>query len=103
MHVAEMEDREGHIVTVYSIKVKSYLSETVTPGAAISGQPAPHLYFHRPLEVLLGACLKNGFVMDALAERAFPPEHVVGANPLSWSGRLSDIPPVLIARMRLPG
>lgn len=100
-HVAEMEDREGEIVTVYGIKVTTYLSQTVARGAAIAGQPRPQLYFHRPLEVLLGACFDSGFVLDALKERAFPPDHPAGANPLSWSGKLSEIPPVLIARMLL--
>jgi SAM-dependent methyltransferase len=100
-HFAEMEDREGNVVTVFGMKVTSYLSQTATPGAALVGQPRPHLYFHRPIEALLGVCFDNGFVMDALKERAFPSDHPAGSNPLSWSGHYSEIPPVLIARMRL--
>lgn len=100
--VAEMEDREGEIVTVYSIKVHGYMTPTIARGAAIPGQPRPQLYFHRPLHVLLGAALEAGFVLDGLEERAFPADHVPpGRHPLSWSGNFSEIPPVMIARARL--
>lgn len=102
VHVAEMEDREGEIVTVYGIKVRGYMTPTVARGAAIAGQPRPQLYFHRPLHVLLGAALEAGFVLDGLEERAFPPDHAPSRNPLGWSGRFSEIPPVLVARARLP-
>ncbi len=100
-HVAEMEDREGDIVTTYSIKVFGYMTPTVSRGVAIAGQPKPQLYFHRPLQVLLGTGLEAGFVLDGLEERAFPPEHGSGRNPLSWGGNFSEIPPVLVARLRL--
>jgi hypothetical protein len=95
-----MEDRDGQIVTAYAMKVRAYISPTVARGAAIPGQPVPQLYFHRPLQELLGTCFDAGFVMDALAEKAFPPDHPPGKNPLSWSGNYAEIPPVLIARMR---
>ncbi len=103
VHVAEMEDREGEIVTSYSMKVRGYMTSTVSRGAAIAGQPRPQLYFHRPLHVLLGAALDVGFVLDGLEERAFPPDHpqARGRNPLGWSGRFSEIPPVLVARLHL--
>jgi hypothetical protein len=98
-----MEDREGEIVTVYSVKVYGYMTPTVARGAAIAGQPKPHVYFDRPLQVLLGAGLRAGFVLDGLVERAFPADHPPGRNPLAWSGKFSEIPPVLVARLRLPG
>jgi hypothetical protein len=101
-HVAEMEDREGELVTVYSIKVSGYMTASFVRGAAIGGQPKPQFYFHRPLQVLLGAALSVGFVLDGLEERAFPPDHPPGRNPIHWSGKYSEIPPVLVARMRLP-
>ena len=100
-HVAEMEDREGEIVTVYSVKVFGYITPTVARGAAIFGQPKPQLLFHRPLQVLLGAAFQAGFVLDALEESAFPPEHPHGSSQLSWGGNFSEIPPVLVARLRL--
>ena len=64
-------------------------------------QPQPQLIFHRPLQMLLGTCFDAGFVLDGLEERAFPPEHPPGSSPLAWSGHFSEIPPVLVARMRL--
>ena len=101
VQMAEMEDREGEVVTVYSIKIFGYMTPSVARGAAIAGQPKPQLYFHRPLQVLLGAGLKVGFVLDDLEERSFPPDHPQGRNPLAWGGNFSEIPPVLVARLRL--
>ena len=43
---------------------------------------------------------ENGFVLDGFEERAFPPEKTA-SEPLSWGGQFSEIPPVLVARMRL--
>jgi ubiquinone/menaquinone biosynthesis C-methylase UbiE len=100
-HVAELEDREGEIATVFSVKVSSYMTPTVARGVAMRGQPEPHLYFHRPLQQLLCACFEAGFVLDGLEERAFPPDHPRGSNALSWGGDFSEIPPVLVARVRL--
>jgi 2-polyprenyl-3-methyl-5-hydroxy-6-metoxy-1,4-benzoquinol methylase len=102
-HVAEMQDREGIVATVYAVKVWGYMTASMARGAAIVGQPQPHVYFHRPLQVLLGAALDVGFVLDALEERAFPPDHPPGRSLLSWSGNFSEIPPVLVARVRLMG
>jgi ubiquinone/menaquinone biosynthesis C-methylase UbiE len=102
-HVAEMEDRAGHIVTQYSVKIFRYITPSVAHGAAIPGQPQAQLYFHRPLQVLLGAGFKAGFVLDGLEERAFPPDHPPGKNPLGWGANFSEIPPVLVGRLRLPG
>jgi SAM-dependent methyltransferase len=99
-HVAEMEDREGETVFTYGIKVKRYMTPGAAKGAAIRGQPKPQLYFHRPLHVLLASVFEAGFVLDALEERAFPPDHPPGSHPLTWGPTLSEIPPVLIARAR---
>ncbi|MEE8390265.1 MAG: hypothetical protein V3S14_05630 [Anaerolineae bacterium] len=43
-----------------------------------------------------------GFVLDGLEERAFPPDHPSDRSPLTWGANFSEIPPVLVARMRLP-
>lgn len=102
-HLGEMEDRDGDIVTLYSVRVSGYITPSTSRGAAIRGQPRPQLYFHRPLQVLLGAALDAGFVLDALEEPSFPPDHPPGGSPLSWGGNLSEIPPVLICRMRSTG
>lgn len=102
-HVAEMQDQEGIVATVYAVKVWGYMTASMARGAAIIGQPQPHVYFHRPLQVLLGAALDVGFVLDALEERAFPPDHPPGRHLLTWGGNFSEIPPVLVARVRLMG
>jgi len=53
-------------------------------------------YFFRPLSVLFKAGFEAGFVLDGLEEPAFPPSDSRQPN---W-GSFSDIPPVLVARMR---
>ena len=98
--VAEMEDRDGEVVTTYAVKVRGYMSASTDLGLAIDGQPEAQFYFHRPLQMILGAMFEAGFVMDALEERAFPPDVAPGRHPLGWSGKFSEIPPVLMARMR---
>jgi 2-polyprenyl-3-methyl-5-hydroxy-6-metoxy-1,4-benzoquinol methylase len=104
-HVAELVDKDGELVTTYSVKIWGYLTSTVLLGAAIAGQPEPQPYFHRPLTELFGACFRAGFVLDGLEEPAFPPDHEQkpGKNPLMWSGKFSEIPPVLVARVRTTG
>jgi hypothetical protein len=52
--------------------------------------------------MLLTECFDAGLVLDALEERAFPAESTGGSTPLSWNGRFSEIPPVLVGRMRRP-
>jgi 2-polyprenyl-3-methyl-5-hydroxy-6-metoxy-1,4-benzoquinol methylase len=99
-HVAEMEDRDGETTFRYGIVVRRYMTPGVAKGAAIRGQPVPQLYFHRPLQVLLASVFEAGFAIDALEERAFPPDHPPGRHPLTWGPNLSEIPPVLIARAR---
>jgi 2-polyprenyl-3-methyl-5-hydroxy-6-metoxy-1,4-benzoquinol methylase len=37
-----------------------------------------------------------------MEERAFPPGHPSGTHALSWGGNFSEIPPILVARMRIP-
>jgi 2-polyprenyl-3-methyl-5-hydroxy-6-metoxy-1,4-benzoquinol methylase len=100
VQMGELEDREGAIVTRYSVKISRYLTPFTQAGLAMHGQPAPHLYFHRPLGALLAPGLEAGFVLDALEECAFPPEHTGGTTPLSWNGRFSEIPAVLVGRLR---
>lgn len=100
VQMAEVEDRDGVLETVYSVKTKKYLTSFTRFGAAMHEQPVPHPYFHRPLSVLIGAGLDEGFVLDGLEERAFPTGVDSGTTPLSWSGRFSEIPPVLVGRMR---
>jgi len=100
VHVVEEVDWEGEIKTVYSVKISRYMNPYVARGLALREQPVPQPYFERPLQYYLNAGFENGFVLDGFEERAFPPDHPT-SHPLSWGGQFSEIPPVLIARMRL--
>jgi 2-polyprenyl-3-methyl-5-hydroxy-6-metoxy-1,4-benzoquinol methylase len=100
VQMGELEDRAGTIVTTYSVKISRYLTPYTQVGLAMHGQPVPHPYFHRPLSALLAPALEAGFVLDAIEECTFPPEHAGGSTPLSWNGRFSEIPPALVVRMR---
>jgi len=102
VHMVEEVDDEGEIKTVYSIKISRYMTPHQMHGLAIRGQPKPQLYFERPLQFYLNLSFRNGFVLDGFEERAFPPG-VSQKDPLSWGGNYSEIPPVLVARMKLTG
>ena len=99
MHVTEEIDDEGGIRTVYSVKISRYMTPNQARGLALRNQPKPQMYFERPLRYYLNLGFQNGFVLDAFEERAFPPDHPQKA-PLGWGGKFSEIPPVLIARLR---
>jgi 2-polyprenyl-3-methyl-5-hydroxy-6-metoxy-1,4-benzoquinol methylase len=100
IQMGELEDRAGTLVTTYSVKTSRYLTPFTQVGLAIDGQPVPHPYFHRPLSALLAPAFNAGFVLDGIEECAFPPEITGGSTPLSWSGRFSEIPAVLVVGMR---
>lgn len=100
MLMGEQTEQAGRIVDVYSIKVSGYLTPMQQPGEALRGQPELHLYFHRPLHMLLGAAFSAGLVMDGLEEPAFAPDEPAGRTPLSWGGKFSEFPPALVARLK---
>jgi 2-polyprenyl-3-methyl-5-hydroxy-6-metoxy-1,4-benzoquinol methylase len=100
VHVAEEVDLEGQFKSVYSVKISQYMTPHQARGSALRNQPAPQTYFERPLQYYLNLGFRNGFVLDGFEERAFPPDHPQG-YPLSWGGKFSEIPPVLVARLRL--
>jgi SAM-dependent methyltransferase len=97
----EEDDPRGELRETRLVKVTNYLHVPPTRGAGMPGEPNPHFYFHRPLSVLLGTCFAAGFALDGIEEPAFG----AGSHsdrPLSWAN-FRDIPPVLVARLRLPG
>ena len=100
MRIAEEMDDEGRIRTMYSVKISRYINSYSAHGVALRGQPKAQLYFERPLQVYLNVGFSNGFVLDGFEETAFPPDHPQ-ENPLAWGGKFSEIPPVLVARLRL--
>jgi 2-polyprenyl-3-methyl-5-hydroxy-6-metoxy-1,4-benzoquinol methylase len=98
--MAEEIDVEGVVKTTYSVKISRYLTSYEAWGSALRNQPKAHVYFERPLQYYLNLGFKNGFMLDGFAECAFPPE-IPASYLLSWGGQFSEIPPVLVARMRL--
>ena len=96
---AEEEDRDGELQTVYYAKVSEYITPTAGRGTGIPGQPAPHYYFDRPLNLLFRTFFEAGFVMDAL-EEPMAEMRADSDRALSWS-RFLEIPSVLAARMIL--
>lgn len=91
---------DGELHMRYAIKVPRYITQFQSKGLALRNQPKPQLYFHRPLQDYLNIAFQYGFILDGFAERAFPPDHPQ-SNVLGWGGKFSEIPPVLIARLRL--
>jgi SAM-dependent methyltransferase len=102
VHVAEEADDEGEIKTVYSVKISRYMTSHQMHGLAIRGQPKAQLYFERPLQYYFNLGFQSGFVLDGFEEQAFAPD-TPQKNPLSWGGNFSEIPPVMVVRMRSGG
>ncbi|MEW5719889.1 MAG: class I SAM-dependent methyltransferase [Chloroflexota bacterium] len=99
MVVEREENHAGELVTVHAIKISQYATPTTHKGIGIIGQPAPQYYFHRPLNALFGACFRAGFMLDALEEPTYD-ANAQPNRPFSWEN-YHEIPPVLIARVRL--
>jgi 2-polyprenyl-3-methyl-5-hydroxy-6-metoxy-1,4-benzoquinol methylase len=100
-HVVEFrETKTGAVSKELSIKVKEYSDPCARKGLGIIGQPVEQYYFHRPLNVLLNACFDAGFVLDRIEEPTFA-EPLNPDKAWSWS-QCNSIPPVLVARMRVP-
>ena len=100
VHMAEQMDDEGEIKTIYSVKISRYMTPYNALGVAVRGQTRPQVYFERPLQYYFNQGFRNGFVLDGFEERAFPTDHP-HQFPLGWGGNFSEIPPVLVARMKL--
>jgi 2-polyprenyl-3-methyl-5-hydroxy-6-metoxy-1,4-benzoquinol methylase len=97
--IAEEEDRGGTLTATFALKLTDYLDVPPGKGTGMSGEPVPHYYFHRPLQMLFGACFNAGFVLDGLEEPALIPAER-GRRLFAWDN-FPHIPPVLAARMRL--
>ena len=89
------------VLTTYSVKVTDYATPFVAKGTGVRGEPTAHWYFHRPLSMIFGACFEAGFVLDGIEEPVFRSSDR-GNSPGSWSN-YREIPPALVARMRLCG
>ena len=97
--LAEDVVSEGRRITQYSVRISEYIRPATRQGEAMRGQPALQYYFERPLSRLFKSCFDAGFVLDGLEEPVFSEPGSPGR--LTWRN-LGQIPPVLVARMRLP-
>ncbi|KAF5129820.1 Ubiquinone biosynthesis O-methyltransferase [Metarhizium anisopliae] len=79
--------------------VREYRDKAPWRGVAVNGQPAFQLYFHRPLDVLLGTFFKTGLVMDSLEELYFDEADAVKERPES-SANYTQIPAIMALRFR---
>jgi len=95
--VEQSENDEG-LVRTYSVKVSSYIRPSTAKGVALAGQPVVQWYFHRPISELFRLWFAHGFVLDGIGEPVLAPENV---RPGSTSGVFVEVPPILVARMRL--
>ncbi len=99
VRVTEVVDDQGEIRVIRSMKVSQYMTSRTARGLAIVGQPEPQVYFDRPLQEYLQLGFANGFVLDGFEEPVFPPDQAP-ANPQGLGGPFTEIPPVLVARLR---
>jgi SAM-dependent methyltransferase len=83
---------------IFGVKITRYATPAAYLSYGILHQPEPHWMFHRPLNVLLGACFKAGFVVDALEEPSFAMD-AKDRNAFSWAKR-PEIPPAIVVRLR---
>jgi 2-polyprenyl-3-methyl-5-hydroxy-6-metoxy-1,4-benzoquinol methylase len=97
----QLTTETGELVVQRAVKVMRYLEPEALRGVAKRDQPVPHRYFHRPLAVLFGVFFGAGFVLDGLEEPRFTPA-AAGTKESAWIPS-PDVPPVLVARLRLPG
>lgn len=97
--VLEEKDRAGTLTEMRSVKVSGYLHVPPARSAGMAGEPSPHLFFHRPLHMLLSPAFGAGFVLDGLEEPAFGGEER-SARALSWR-HFPEVPPVLVGRLRV--
>jgi 2-polyprenyl-3-methyl-5-hydroxy-6-metoxy-1,4-benzoquinol methylase len=93
----------GEMVTTYSVKITKYLHSNPQKGVGMIGEPVSHYYFDRPLHTIFNACFRAGLMLDGLEEPAFnhPHDGSQSRRLLSWIN-YNEIPPVLVARLRIP-
>ncbi len=81
-----------------AIKVYRYLHVEPFLGYGIRTQPEQHMYFHRPLQDILGTLFRVGLVVNGFVEPAFPANLDPSMfQPLSF-GSMPDIPPAVVIR-----
>jgi hypothetical protein len=93
----------GEMVTTYSVKIMKYLHSDPQKGVGMIGEPVSHYYFDRSLHTIFNACFRADLTLDGLDEPAFnhPHDGSQSSRLLSWIN-YHEIPPVLVARLRIP-
>ena len=89
---------DGVMLTRYSVNVSEYIRPRSAKGVAMKDQPVAQYFFDRPISVLFNACFSAGFVLDGLEEPTFETSNDDGRP--NWRN-MTQIPPVLVARMKL--
>lgn len=90
--------KDGAMVVERAVKVVTYKTTGAAQGIAMVGQPRPQWYFERSLAELFGACFAAGLVLDGLEEPTFSADDA--AERLFGWQNYTEIPPVLVARLR---
>ncbi len=95
-----LAERDSTLDVTHAIKISRYLTPQRTMGVAVRDQPAKQYYWDRPLSVLLGVAFAAGLVLDALEEPPYRPD-ATSTERINWANY--DMPPLLVARLRLAG
>ena len=98
---AEGRTAEGRHEVEHRVSVSRYATSYPFLGIGIVGEPQPHHYFHRSISTLLNAGFKHGFVLDGIEEPILPEREEGHTDRFLGFSSIPDIPPVLIASMRL--
>ncbi|KHN99750.1 methyltransferase type 11 [Metarhizium album ARSEF 1941] len=93
------DEATGEYYNVRGKIVREYRRKAPWRGVAANGQPAFQLYFHRPLDVLLGTFFRAGLVMDNMEELYFDDSDAVQDRPES-SANFTQIPALMALRFR---
>jgi 2-polyprenyl-3-methyl-5-hydroxy-6-metoxy-1,4-benzoquinol methylase len=99
VRVVEQETVDRRLRESHALKVRGYQSLSPALGEISAGDVNPHLYFDRPLNVLMNAGFNAGFVVDGF-EEPLDPEPRSPEKILVWQN-LDGIPPAVVIRMRL--
>ena len=95
--VNEHTDYGGKIHNTYYVKIADYLISRPVLGIAISGQPEPQYYFHRPLSEILNLCFKHGLYMDGIREPSFKDIEKTS----TWGNVFKNNPPAIVCGFKL--
>ncbi len=100
--VAEKIECGNHMTEILSVNIADYITPSAQKGVFAEGQPISHYYFNRPISYIFSASFEEGFVLDGIKEPVFKQNDVTENTKWSSWESFREIPPVLVARMKLP-